>query len=142
MEPKKTVLFVCEFNSCRSQLAEALAGQMFPNGWLALSAGLARTIVNDETVRALKEVGIEAAGLSSKSLDEVRAESVDDVVVLARPAVQAARLRFPAARVLEWPMEDPIQVAGGPEAVRAAVRSARDELARRLGGWLHGRGAP
>lgn len=132
----RTVLFVCEFNSCRSQMAEALARRIVPAGWRVLSAGLVRTVLNDEVVQALREAGVDAAGLSSKALEDVTDERVDEIVVLAAPAVSVVGSRYPAARILEWPMEDPVRVAGGPEAVRAAVRAARDDLAR-LWDWIH-----
>lgn len=142
MDPAKTVLFVCEFNSCRSQLAEALARKMFPTGWRPRSAGLTRTVVSEEVFAALRETNVDSAGLRSKSLEEIEAASVDEVVVLAPPAAGAVRARFPAARILEWPMDDPIRAPGGPDAVRAAVRAARDELSRRLTAWLDGGASP
>ncbi|MBI4161323.1 MAG: arsenate reductase ArsC [Acidobacteria bacterium] len=128
----KTILFVCEYNSCRSQLAEALARSLAPAGWRILSAGLQRTVVSDEVTRVLQEAGVPATGLSSKSLDDVRSEGVDEVVVLAPDALAAARRTFPRARVIEWPMADPLRIAGGSGAVRQEVRRARDELRRRV----------
>lgn len=134
----RTVLFVCEFNSCRSQLAEALARRVVPEGWRVVSAGLVRTVVNEEVLRALREAGVDADGLRSKSLDDLPYLHVDEVVVLAQGTSAFARARFPEARLREWPMEDPIRAKGGPEAVRAAVRAARDELAQRLEIWSRG----
>lgn len=136
------MLFVCEYNSCRSQLAEALARRVVPANWRVLSAGLTRTVVNEEVLRALEEVGMDATDLCSKSLDDVCGEAIDEVIVLAPVAVKAVRARFPAARVREWPMDDPIRAHGGPESVRAAVRAARDDLVRRMATWLDGRGTP
>lgn len=126
------LLFVCEYNSCRSQLAEVVARALVPEGWLVLSAGLQRTVVSEEVVCALAEVGLDSSGLSSKSLDDVADQPVDLVVVLAAPAVDAVRSRFRGARLWEWPMNDPLRVTGGIEAVRQAVRWTRDELHRRL----------
>jgi len=134
----RTLLFVCEFNSCRSQLAEAIARSLVPRGWRVLSAGLVRATVNEDVVRALRDIGLEAANLRSKALDDLGDEHVDDAIVLAAPAVGAVRSRFPGARVLEWPMADPVRAAGGPAVVRAAVCAARDELARRLARWCGG----
>lgn len=128
----KTVLFVCEFNSCRSQLAEAIARQILPFDWRVLSAGLTRTIVSEEVLRSLAEVNIDPSGLSSKSLDQVRAETIDEVFVLAAPATPLVLSTFPNATVIDWTMEDPLRTPGGTEAIRAAIRAARDTLMRRL----------
>lgn len=132
----RSVLFVCEYNSCRSQLAEALARRLAPPSWRILSAGLTQSVVNEEVGRALSEIGIDHRELSSKSLDAMRGEWIDAVVVLASPAVREVQERFPNARLVEWPMEDPIRVKGSPEAVPEAVRKARDELTRRLTEWF------
>lgn len=131
-ERPKRLLFVCEYNSCRSQLAEAVARALAPEGWQVSSAGLQRTVVSDEVVRALTEAGFDSSGLSSKSLDDVADQTFDEIVVLAAPAVDAVRSRFGSGRLVEWLMDDPLRVGGGIEAVRQAVRWARDELRRRL----------
>lgn len=128
----RRLLFVCEYNSCRSQLAEAVARAVVPEGWLVLSAGLVRTVVSHEVTLALAEAGFDSAELSSKSLDDVADQPIDQVFVLAAPAVDAVRTRFSGARLVEWPMNDPLRVTGGIEAVRQAVRWTRDELHRRL----------
>ena len=130
----RTLLCVCEFNSCPSQLAEGVARPLLPAGWRVLSAGLTR--VSDEVVRALHEIAIDSRDQVSKSLDDIRHEHIDDVFVLARPAVDIVRATFPEARIWEWLMDDPLRVEGGPDRVREAVRSARDELQRRFGRWL------
>lgn len=128
----RNLLFVCEFNSCRSQLAEALARSVTTPEWRILSAGLKRTIVNEEVLRALAEVNVDASTLRSKSLDEIGAEKIDAVVVLAAPAVEDVSRRFPKAQIYQWLMDDPVQARGGADAVPRAVRSARDDIMNRI----------
>jgi arsenate reductase len=132
----RTLLFVCEFNACRSQLAEGVARSLVPADWRVLSAGLTRTGISPEVVAALNEIAIDPRGQSSKSIADVRHEHVDDVFVLARPAVEGVRTTFPAARLWDWSIDDPLRVPGGPDRVRAAVCSARDDLKHRLQDWL------
>jgi arsenate reductase len=138
---KRTVLFVCEYNSCRSQLAEALARAVFPAEWRVLSAGLTRTVVSQDVLETLQEVGIEAGDLVSKGLSEVRDHWIDDAVILAGSAVDAVRQAFPDACLHEWFMDDPQRAPGGPEQVRAAVRGAREELRRKLRRWVQNDGS-
>jgi arsenate reductase len=131
MAPTRTVLFVCQFNSARSQLAEAIARSIAPPWLRVISAGVTKSIVNEEVIRALNEIGIDARRHTSKSLAEVAAEPVDEVVSLCAEAQAPATLRFPDAEHQVWPMPDPI---ASPDAssIPAAVRRARDELAMRV----------
>src|SRR3989442_249157 len=107
----RTVLFVCEFNACRSQLGEGVARTVLPPAWTVLSAGLTATGVDREVIRALGELRVDCAPLTSKSLLDVCDVPIDDVFVLAEPAIAAVRAAFPNSRILEWPMEDPLRVA-------------------------------
>ena len=136
--PVRRVLFVCEYNSCRSQLAEALARHACPATWIIHSAGLVGTTVSALVREVLAETGLATDEHRSKALDEVPLERVDDVVVLAAPAVEAVRRRFPEARVQDWSMDDPLQAPGGLDVKRQAVRDACDVIARRLDAWLGG----
>jgi arsenate reductase len=97
---------------------------------------LTRTGVSTEVVTALDEIAIDCRAQSSKSLADLRQEHIDDVFVLAPPALEAVRTMFPTATLWEWPMDDPLHTPGGRDRVRAAVCSARDELKRRLQDWL------
>lgn len=138
MTSQHTVLFVCQFNSARSQLAEGLARSLAPDGMRVLSAGLERTIVNAEVSRALREVGLDPSAQYSKSMAEVAGEPVDEVIVLSDRALEEARRCFPHALLRTWFMDDPV---ADPADVPAAVRSTRDALTRRLREWLNGGGA-
>lgn len=128
----RTVLFVCQFNSARSQLAEAIARATAPEGVRILSAGLTRTVVNAEVLRALEETGLDASSQRSKTLEEVAGEKVDDVVVLAEEAYGPARLAFPQARLVLWPYPDPVATGDVPVQVRRTMGALRTRIAS----WL------
>ena len=117
-------------------MAEALARSVAAPHWHVLSAGLKRTVVNEEVFRALAEVEVDASALRSKSLDEIGEENIDAVVVLAAPAIADVSRRFPNAQVVKWLMDDPVQARGEADAVPRAVRRARDELMNRVREWF------
>ena len=107
LEPQRTkVLFVCVGNSCRSQLAEAIARQYAPDLIEAESAGTRPLgFVALETLAVLQENGIRAEGHHSKSIDEARILFEPKIVV----NMSGRRLNgmFPDATVLDWEIEDP-----------------------------------
>ncbi len=133
---ERTLLFVCEYNSARSQLAEALAKRYAASSLRILSAGLKRTVVNEEVVKALAEIGIDASRQFSKSLQDISAEPVDHIVVLAEAALDATRQVFPQARIHYLPMSDPVRSSDHPERIRDAVRRSRDILGASVRHWL------
>jgi protein-tyrosine-phosphatase len=130
-----TVLFVCRMNAARSQLAEGLARSMAPSGTRILSAGLSAFSVLPEVRRALAELGIDASGQVSKPLEAVRAEAVDEVIVLDEAARDEVAAAFPFAPLRVWPIPDPTLVKDRALFPRA-VREVRDELKRRIEAWL------
>ena len=56
---KKSVLFLCSHNSCRSQMAEGLLNAHFRDKYEASSAGVVPTNVNPYAVEVMKEIGID-----------------------------------------------------------------------------------
>lgn len=134
-EGSRTILYVCQFNSARSQLAECLARSMAPPGTRVLSAGLTRTIVNEEVLRGLREIGLDGSAQWSKSLEEVAGERVDVVVTLAEEAMARARKIFPIARHISWSMPDPVAQPDADQ-MALAVRRSREELLQRIRKWF------
>ena len=83
---KRTVLFLCTGNSCRSQMAEAIINNRLGDSWEAVSAGTKPTgYVHPKARTVLAEFSIEHKG-RSKSVDEFRGEDFDLVVTLCDSA--------------------------------------------------------
>lgn len=100
------VLFVCVGNSCRSQMAEAIARHHAPHTIDAESAGIApHGRVAMETLAVLQEEGIRAEGHYSKSINEVLEFFEPQIVV----NMSGQRLKgwFGRETILEWKIEDP-----------------------------------
>ncbi|MFQ5747042.1 MAG: arsenate reductase ArsC [Gemmatimonadota bacterium] len=127
------MLFLCVGNSARSQIAEGLARALAPDGVRISSAGSRPSRVRPEAVRALAEIGIDAAGQRSKGIEDVtavvergEAPPVDAVLTLCAEEVCPAWLGD--ARRAHWPLPDPAAAAGSDEARLEAFRAARDIL--------------
>lgn len=136
---KPKVLFICQGNSCRSIMAEALARHFHGEVLEPVSAGLNPLgYVVRETLEALAEMGVATAGLQSKGLEEVDLAGCRLIVNLTNYPLE---LRLPAAfqgKLLNRAVPDPY---GGDledyrqsrEAVRQLLAEVRAELQKRDG---------
>lgn len=125
------ILFLCVANSARSQMAEGLARQLFPDLRIQ-SAGSRPSRVNPYAIEVLAEVGIDATTHTSKSVQDIDPSSVDLVITLCAEEVCPAFLG--KAEKLHWPIPDP--ASDDPSLTRedllARFRAGRDEIRRRL----------
>jgi len=102
---RKKILFVCIGNSCRSQIAEALARHSAADVLEASSAGISPLgKVAEPTRRVLLERGVSTDGQFSKSLREVEADAADLIVNMTGMPGTAL---FPGATVVDWDVDDP-----------------------------------
>ncbi|MDO8462012.1 MAG: arsenate reductase ArsC [Deltaproteobacteria bacterium] len=125
------ILFVCEYNACRSQMAEGLARTLLPNSFSIMSAGLYPGELNPITIEVMKEIGIDISHQRSKLLVEVKDKRFDRVVVLAEPAWKAIEM-LNADHKLLWPFPDPASDPGDVETVKGRIRTVRDQLKERI----------
>ena len=133
------VLFLCVANSARSQMAEAIARQLAGNRLAIQSAGSAPSEVNPLAIQALAEIGIDADGQRSKSVDEIDRATVDTVITLCAEE-EVCPVYLGTARRLHWPLPDPAGHGEDEEASLERFRSVRDELGRRIAAWLQQEG--
>jgi arsenate reductase len=119
-------LFVCIGNACRSQMAEAFARAYGSDILSAQSAGLAPAAgLPPLTRQVLTEKNISAVGQFPKALQHFAGERFEVVVNLSGEHLPA----LTAARLIEWPVRDPI---GESEAIYRAVAAQIEGLVMRL----------
>ena len=127
-----SVLFVCNGNSARSQIAEALLGRFGGGDFEARSGGTQPKSVHPLAVKILAEVGIDWHGARAKSVVDLLDRRFDYVITLSNTAREACPT-FPGPHgALHWHLEDPAAVAGSLEARLEAFRATRTELSVRL----------
>ena len=124
MADRKRILFVCVENSCRSQMAEALARIHGQEKVEVFSAGSRPSgVVNPKAIAAMKELGYDLSRHPSKGLSDLPDVEYDHAITMgcgdACPVV-------PGARVEDWPLSDP---KGRP---LDEVRRIRDDIAARV----------
>mgnify|MGYP002004115349 CR=1 FL=1 len=95
------LLFVCVGNTCRSQMAEAIARDM---GHHASSAGTHPGIaVAEKSILVLKEINIETDELRPKSIEEIDTEGWDMIISMG------CGVHCPMLPIDEdWGLEDPV----------------------------------
>src|SRR5206468_11270643 len=118
---KKTVLFLCTGNSCRSQMAEGLLRHLAGDRFEAASAGTHPAGLNPGAVAVMQEIGIDISSHRSKRVDEYMDSRFDYVITVCDRAKETCPL-FPAdASQLHWSFEDPAAAQGSAEERRAVV---------------------
>ena len=122
------VIFLCTANSCRSQMAEAWARHLFPEGWDVASAGLVTYPITEETRAAMAEAGVTMEGQRSQPIDDYDLDAFDRVVTLSGQSTRfVPRLKDPS-RHLSRPMSDPMSARGTHDEVRRAFAAGRDRI--------------
>ena len=119
-KPLPEVLFVCERNAGRSQIAACLAHKL-SKGWIGVrSAGShSDEQIDPVVVEAMAEIGLDVSTEFPKPLTDAVIRAADVVVTLGCGDVCPV---YPGKRYRDWPVADP---AGQPLEV---VRRIRYEL--------------
>lgn len=104
----KRVLFVCVGNSCRSQMAEALARHHASDVMEASSAGISPLgIIADPTRQVLIERGVLMPGHSSKGTTEANISTAELIVNMTGIRGKALFRENLTAPVEDWEVTDP-----------------------------------
>ena len=127
-----TVLFVCNGNSARSQIAEALLDRFGGSDFGVSSAGTSPKQVHPLAVRVLAEIGIDWQEARAKPVTELLDRSFDYVVTLSNSAREECPTLPGPHSSLHWHLEDPSTVDGPEEQRLEAFRATRADLTTRL----------
>jgi arsenate reductase len=113
-------------------MAEAILREWHGDSYEAFSAGIEATEVNPLVIPTLGEIGIDASGQWSKSLDNYRGVEFDLAVTVCNAANQACPFFPGASEIIHQGFFDPSKVEGTEEEKRDAFRKTRDEIKK----WL------
>ena len=131
------VLFLCTGNSCRSQMAEGCLRAIGAERFTVQSAGIEAHGKNTRAVAAMKEVGVDISGQESKILSDAMLEQADTVVTVCGHADEQCPVLPPDTKKVHWPLSDPAKATGTDEEIVLAFRSTRDEVERRVRGFIN-----
>ena len=139
---KSSVLFLCQHNSARSQMAEAFLNALCPEDFVAESAGIEAGDLNPLVVRAMMEVGIDLSNNTTRRVFEVfqTGKTFRHVVSLCDEASEErCRVLIRSFQRHHWPFPDPAQLTGTDEEKLAGIRIIRDSIRQKTEEWCEKR---
>ncbi len=126
---KKTVLFVCSFNSVRSQIAEGLLNARCCERYTAYSAGIAPAGLNPYAVAVMREVGIDISSQRSKKLSLFAGTRFDYVITLCDRVKHAVSGAIPeGVVVLHRGFISPSEIRKNKDEILADFRTLRNDI--------------
>jgi arsenate reductase len=126
--PVPEILFVCEQNAGRSQMAAVLTTSMSGGRVHVRSAGSSPVAeLNPAVVAAMAEIGLDMAQEFPKPLTDDVVQAADVVITMGCGDACAI---YPGKRYLDWDLDDPAGL--DLEHVRVIRDSIRDRVARLL----------
>ncbi len=132
------VLFICEHNSARSQMAEAFLRKYGGDQFEVEGAGLEPAEINPLAIAAMKEVGIDIGDKKSQSVFVLfkRGNLYEHVITVCDDAAEKCPL-FPGyVKRHHWPFDDPARFLGTWEERLAQTRRVRDQIESRVKEWI------
>ena len=128
----KKVLFICTQNACRSQIAEAVVGQVLEGMVQTFSAGTEPAGVHPLAVKVLEEEGMDISQARSKHIDEFNGQAFDLVITLCGGAAESCPFWPGQGKRIHVGFDDPAAVKGDEAKRLDAFRKVRDEIKERL----------
>ena len=128
------VLFLCDHNSCRSQMAEGIARSLAPANFIFSSAGSdPAQAIDKRAVEVLAENGIDISRQRPKPVADVGPiEDFHVVVTLTRASEDACPQVPYHAVALNWRVTDPSRATGSDQELDDAYREIYDKLRTKI----------
>jgi arsenate reductase len=132
---KQKVLFICVYNSARSQIAAALLNEACGEFFEAQSAGLEPGTLNPLAVEALQDIGIDISGNETQSVFEVFKTGqlfAYVITVCSESESKGCPIFAGVTKRLHWPFPDPLQFTGTHEQKLAKTRELLEEIRAKI----------
>ena len=118
------LLFVDQHNSCRSQMAEAIANSLDQPKFVFSSAGIDPEPILPVTTNFLREKHFETSRLAPKALTQIpNLDHYHVIIVLSKEAEKAFPPKPRKVVFLDWSVADQSRVQGSPAEVAAAYEA-------------------
>jgi len=135
MEKKQSVLFICQHNSGRSQIAESYLKMLAGERFSVESAGLEPAdAVNPLVVEVMKEEGVDLSANQPQSVFELfkKGNLYGHVITVCSDSESKCPVFPGISKRWHMPFPDPANVEGSEKEKLSKVREIRDAIKR----WL------
>ena len=124
----KKIIFLCTGNSCRSQIAEGFAKQIFSNQhFLIESAGMRADGLNSLAVKVMMELEIDITAQISKEIKSINLDTCDLVVTVCDSAREACPV-IDSKKIIHHSFIDPALSVGTMDEQLVIYREVRDQI--------------
>jgi len=128
---KKNVLFVCEMNTCRSQMAAGWTRHFHQETINAFSAGIKKGSIDPLAIKVMQEAGVDISAEETHEVKEFLLKDLDMVVTVCNTAAQQCPAFPPEVNVLCQSFDDPpalVREIESEEEKLTVYRRVRDEI--------------
>ena len=128
---KKTILFVCEMNTCRSQMAEGWAHYLYPDKINAFPAGIRTGPLDPLAVKVMKEAGVDISGHETHEVKDFMKKDIDCVITVCNTAAQKCPSFAAEVNVICQSFDNPPELTknlNNEDEKLAVYRRVRDEI--------------
>ncbi len=128
---KKSILFICTSNSCRSQMAEGWVRKLRADILDPYSAGIEKRALDPLAVKVMAEAGVDICKYSSKLISELNKKKFDYVVTICNEASEKCPIFPIETKRTHHAFDNPPKIAqtlSSEEEVIQLYRRVRDEI--------------
>ena len=128
---KKSILFICTGNSCRSQIAEAWVRNLKKGILEPFSAGVEKHGLDPLAIQVMRESGVDISQQMSKTINELKKKNFDYVVIICEEANKNCPIFPGKAKRIYHAFDDPPKIAktlSSQEEIVMLYRRVRDEI--------------
>ena len=128
---KKSILFLCTGNSCRSQIAEGYGKQYLSHCKIS-SAGTEAHGINPNAVQTMHAVGIDISKQQSTKINLSKLNKYDLIITLCGDANDQCIMFNNDIEHIHWEIKDPAKIKGTKEEISNGFTKVRDEILEKI----------
>jgi len=129
---KKTLLFLCTGNSCRSQIAEGIAKKILPNNISINSAGVEAHGINPNAIKTMAEIDIDISEQISKKINYNRLNEYDLIITLCGDANDNCPTLNKKNKHIHWNLIDPAKLIGDEKYILSEFAKVRNQIFKNI----------
>ena len=126
------LLFLCTGNSCRSQIAEAIAKKELSSSFSIESAGTEAHGLNPYTIKTLKEINIDISNNTSKAITDSELIKYDLIITLCGDARDKCPILDSKIKHIHWDLKDPANFIGNESDTLQVYSKTRELIYKKI----------